>query len=126
MIKGEPVDGLGFLVGLQTHGQILNDSVINSNIWHGKELGVFGDFKTKYVFKPADARTKPQVGTKATLCGKVVGFKDNEFIVEVILFDFCSNTTLQTNPKTVGGSPVKKFKFATTYATLESPPKPKK
>ncbi len=55
VVKGEPADGMTFLIGLQTHGQIQNGSIINSNVWHGKELGVFGDFKTKYVFKPLDA-----------------------------------------------------------------------
>ena len=105
VIKGEPVDGLAFLVGLQTHGKILNGSCINSNSWHGKELGVIGDFKTKYLFKPADTRSNHKLEPKLS-------------------FDFCSTTT--TNPKGSDGSPAKKFKFATTYATPESPAKPRK
>lgn len=58
VVKGEPADGLAFLVSLQIHGQIQNGCIINSNIWHGKELGVFGDFKTKYMFKAADTVRK--------------------------------------------------------------------
>jgi hypothetical protein len=54
VVKGEPKDEPQLLLTLNCHGVVQETGLLKSQTWHGKELGLFGDFLTHFAFKAKD------------------------------------------------------------------------
>ena len=73
---------------LSIHGEIKDSGVILSQSWHGKDSGgMTGNFLTTYSKAPSDPRPLPAIGTKTFCHGKIIGYVENNFCVEMISFD---------------------------------------
>lgn len=101
-VFASPVDGMILTSFLHIHGKVEKDNVIASSNWHGQDLGVCGDFETKFQKRPNDPRPPASVGTETLLNGKVIGFNSENFIVEVMNFEHCPRKiTEQSTPKKI-------------------------
>ena len=104
---------------LSIHG-VVNGTVISSNCWHGKDLGMSGNFQTKFVRRANDPRPSPAEGTKAVLVGKIVMMESQNLIVEVSNFDFCKS--IEGDTVKTEGTPVKRVRLGKTLPSTPLTP----
>lgn len=103
----EPSDDQSLLFTLMAHDTFVPDESLHSETWHGQDLRMFGNFRTRFCIRTNDRRPIPNVGIKTAMCGKVIGVVDDKFRAEVSSFNICPKGS--TAGATATASPIKKL-----------------
>ena len=102
-----------------------NNSIFLDLPMDRKDLGgMTGNFLTTYSKASTEPRPLPAIGTKTFCHGKVIGYIENNFCVEIISFDHCGNAPRPATSSADGESTIKDSSYSQWRPDLKRSLKP--